>query len=95
MYSLGSSKKICMYWGVVAKVLSFSVDIVGGREKSEAEDETGVTERRNPNQAHPGGYSQRDALSWGASCGWGSRLPYRRMSGFGRGPSQVFCDGGS
>ena len=30
MYSLGSSKKICMYRGVITKVAAFGVDVVGG-----------------------------------------------------------------
>ena len=47
------------------KVMAFGIDIVGGGEESNAENETGITDRRNPNRAHPGGYSRRDALSWG------------------------------
>ena len=36
-YSSESSKKICMHWGVVAEVVSFSIDVVRGGEEGEAE----------------------------------------------------------
>ena len=62
-YSLRSSKKICMDWGVILKISSFSVNVVGRGAESEAKYQAGVTEGRNPNRAHPGGYSRRDALS--------------------------------
>ena len=62
-YSSRSSKKICMDWGVVPKISSFSVDVVGCGAKSEAKYQAGVTEGRNPNRAHSGGYSHRDASS--------------------------------
>ena len=69
VYSSRSSKKICMYRGVITKVSSFGEDIIGGGEEGETEDKAGITDGRNPNRAHPGGYSRRDALSWNLSCG--------------------------
>ena len=95
MYFSRSSKKICMYQGVIAKVSAFGIDIVGGGEESEAENKAGVTDGRNPNRAHPGGYSQRDASSWGISYGWGSQFPDRSGSKYEHGPSLVYCVVGS
>ena len=46
-----------MHQGVITKVSAFGIDIVGGGEESEAENKAGVTDGRNPNRAHPGGYS--------------------------------------
>ena len=77
------------------EVAAFSVYVVRGGEQGEAEHETGIAERRNPNWAHPGGYSQRDALSWGVSYGWGNQSLDRSGSGCERGPSQVCCGVGS
>ena len=81
--------------GVVAQILSLGVDVVRGGTESENEDETGVTDRRDPNRAHPGGYSRRDSSSWVVSCGWGNLLPYRSGDEGGRGPGPVVVDGGS
>ena len=52
-----------MYGRVITKIAVFGVGVVRGGEEGEAEDEAGVTEGRNPNRAHSGGYSQRDASS--------------------------------
>ena len=84
-----------MHQGVIVKVLAFGIDIVGGGEESEAENKAGVTDGRNPNRAHPGGYSRRDASSWGVSYGWGNRFLDRSGSGYEHGPSQVCCVVGS
>ena len=43
--------------GIVAKVTAFGIDVVRGREEGETEYEAGITEGRDPNWAHPGGYS--------------------------------------
>ena len=94
-YSSRSSKKICMYRGIVTKIPAFGVDIVGGGEESDAENEASVANGRNPNRAHPGGYSRRDASSWGISYGWGNQFPYRSGSVYEHGPDQVYCDAGS
>ena len=56
-----------MYRRMVTEIATLGVDVVRGGEEGETEDEAGVTERRNPNRAHPGGYSQRDASSWRTS----------------------------
>ena len=77
-----------MYRGVISEVTTFGVDVVGGGEEGETKYEAGVTERRNPNRAHPGGYSRRDATSWRTSYGWGSQLLCRSGSGVGRDPRQ-------
>ena len=68
-YSSRSSKKICMDRGILTKVTSFGVDVIGGGKEGDAKDKTGVTDGRNPNWVHPGGYSQRDTSSWSVSCG--------------------------
>ena len=46
-----------MYWGVVTEVATFSIDVVRGGEQGETEYKAGITKRRDPNWAHPGGYS--------------------------------------
>ena len=66
----------------------FGVDVVGGGEESETEHKASVAEGRNPNRAHPGGYSRGDATSWRTSYGWGSRPLDRSGSGVGRDPRQ-------
>ena len=78
-----------MYRRVISEVATFGVDVVGGREEGETEDEASVTERRDPNRAHPGGYSRRDASSWKTSYGWGSQSLDKSGSGAGRDPRQV------
>ena len=52
-----------MYRRVISEVTAFGVDVVGGGEESETEYQASVAERRNPNRAHPGGYSRGDATS--------------------------------
>ena len=54
---------------MITKVAVFGVDIVGSGEEGKAENEGSIAEGRNPNWAHPGGYSQRDASSWSISYG--------------------------
>ena len=56
-----------------SEVAAFGVDVVGGGEESETEHKAGVTKGRNPNRAHPGGYSRGDATSWRTSYGWDSQ----------------------
>ena len=73
----------------------FGIDIVGGGKQGEAKYQAGVTKRRDPNRAHLGGYSRRDALSWGVSCGWGNLFLDRSGSGCERGPSRVCFGEGS
>ena len=84
-----------MNWGVVTQIPSLGVNVVGGGTEGETKDQTSVAERRNPNRAHPGGYSQRDSSSWVVSCGWGSLPLYRNGGEGGRGPGPVVGDGGS
>ena len=71
-YSSGSIKKICMDWRVLPQVFSFYVYVVRGGKESESGDEASVTEGSDPDSAHPGGYSRRDATSWEVSCGSGN-----------------------
>ena len=47
----------------------FGEDVVGGGEEGDKEDETSITDGRNPDWAHPGGYSRRDTSFWSISCG--------------------------
>ena len=75
-----------MYWRVISEVATFGVDVVGGRKEGDTEDEGGVADRRNPNCAHPGGYSRGDATSWKTSYGWGSQPLDKSGSEAGRGP---------
>ena len=84
-----------MHRGVIAKVTVFGIDVVGGGEESKAENKACVTDGRDPNRVHPGGYSRRDASSWGVSYGWGNQFPDRSGSGYECGPSQVCCIIGS
>ena len=81
--------------GVVTKISTFGVDIVGGGEEGDTEDKASVADGRNPDRAHPGGYSRRDASSWDISCEWDNRVLYRSGSVYARGPDQVYCDVGS
>ena len=55
--------------GVITQVATLGVDVVGGGKEGKTEDKAGVTDGRNPNRAHPGGYSRRDSTSWGVSYG--------------------------
>ena len=52
-----------MYWGMFFEVSAFLVDIVGGAEQGNDEYKGSVATGRDPNRAHPGGYSQRDSTS--------------------------------
>ena len=55
--------------GIITQVATLGVDVIGGGEEGDTEDETCVTDGRDPNRAHPGGYSRRDSSSWGVSYG--------------------------
>ena len=46
-----------MYRGMFLEVSAFFVDVVGGAEQGNGEYEGGIAKGRDPNRAHPGGYS--------------------------------------
>ena len=46
-----------MYRGMFSEVSVFFIDIIGGAEQGDSEYKSSIAEGRDPNRAHPGGYS--------------------------------------